>query len=458
VTARPVLPQPVLPLPVPRDAGWRARVDPSPEPTLRNTMLAALATVVFGVGGFLGWATTADLDSAAVAAGTVIVDSHRKTVSHLEGGTLRALMVREGDLVEAGQPLLLFETTQSGSVVAQIEGQFWLSVARLARLQSELADAEAPAFPADLRAVAATMPVAAEGIDLETRLMTARRETLAGQIAVLRRRIGQLRNEIDAHRAQRAATAERLRYTEEEMGAVRQLLDRGYERRPRLLELQRTVADLRGRLGELAANTAQAEQAIAGAELEILNLAANRRSEATDELQRTRASVADLTERLRAAADVLRRQTVLSPQAGKVTNIRYFTPGSAVAGGAPILDIVPQDDELIVEARVATTDIDSVRPGQPALVRLTAYKQRTVPPVEGEVVEVSADQLTDERTGAPHYTARVRLRPDALKDLAGVRLYPGMPAEVLIRSRPRKAIDYFLAPLTDSLRRSMREE
>jgi HlyD family secretion protein len=302
------------------------------------------------------------------------------------------------------------------------------------------------------------MPVAAEGIDLETRLMTARRETLAGQIAVLRRRIGQLRNEIDAHRAQRAATAERLRYTEEEMGAVRQLLDRGYERRPRLLELQRTVADLRGRLGELAANTAQAEQAIAGAELEILNLAANRRSEATDELQRTRATVADLTERLRAAADVLRRQTILSPQAGKVTNIRYFTPGSAIAAGSPILDIVPQDDELIVEARVATIDIDSVRPGQPALVRLTAYKQRTVPPVEGEVVEVSADQLTDERTGAPHYTARVRLRPDALKDLAGVRLYPGMPAEVLIRSRPRKAIDYFLAPLTDSLRRSMREE
>ncbi len=445
-------------LPVPRDAGWRAAVDPTPEPTLRNTMLAAVATVVVGVGGFLGWAVTADLDSAAVAAGTVIVDSHRKTVSHLEGGTLRALRVREGDLVEAGQPLVLLETTQSGSVVAQIEGQFWLSVARHARLQSELAEAEAPAFPADLLTAARTMPVAAEGIDLETRLMAARRETLAGQTAVLRRRIAQLRNEIEAHRAQRAAAAERLRYTEEEMGAVRQLLDRGYERRPRLLDLQRTVADLRGRLGELSANAAQAEQAIAGAELEILNLAANRRSEATDELQRTRAAVSDLTERLRAANDVLRRQTVLSPQAGKVSNIRYFTPGSAVSPGAPILDIVPQDDELIVEARVATTDIDSVRAGQPALVRLTAYKQRTVPPVEGEVVEVSADQLTDERTGAPHYTARIRLRPDALRDLAGVQLYPGMPAEVLIRSRPRKAIDYFLAPLTDSLRRSMREE
>lgn len=442
----------------PHDAGWRAHVDPSPEPGLRNTMLAAVATVVVGIGGFVGWAMTADLDSAAVAVGTVIVDSHRKTVSHLEGGTLRALQVREGDVVAAGQPLLLFETTQSASVVAQIEGQYWLSVARQARLQSELADTEAPAFPAELRTAAMTRPVAAEGIDLETRLMAARRETLAGQIAVQRRRIAQLRNEIEAQKAQRAAAVDRLRYTDEELASVRQLLDRGFERRPRLLELQRTVADLRGRIGELTANVAQAEQGIAAAELEILNLGATRRSEATDELQKTRAAIADLDERLRAANDVLRRQTVLSPQAGKVTNIRFFTPGSAVAAGAPILDIVPQDDEMVVEAKVATTDIDSVRAGQRALVRLTAYKQRTVPPVEGEVMEVSADQLSDERTGTPFYAARVRLRPDALAGLSGVQLYPGMPAEVLIRSRPRKAIDYFLSPLTDSLRRSLREE
>jgi HlyD family secretion protein len=445
-------------LPALADRSWRAAVDPTPEPSLRNTMLAAVAAVTIGFGGFLGWAFVADLDSASVAAGTVIVDSHRKTVSHLEGGTLKALQVREGELVAAGQSLLVFETTQTTSVVAQFEGQYWLAVARLARLQAELADAAMPAFPADLRDAAGRMPVAAEAIDLEARLMTARRETLQGQIAIQRRRIGQLRSEIEAQKAQRAAASERLKYTEEELASVRQLLDRGYERRPRLLDLQRAVADLRGRVGELTANSAQAEQAIASAELEILNLTSARRAEVTDEQQKMRAQIADLTERLRAVNDVLRRQTVLAPQAGKVTNIRFFTPGSAIAPGAPILDIVPQDDELVVEARVATIDIDSVRIGQPASVRLTAYKQRTVPPVDGEVTEVSADQLTDERTGAPYFIARVRLRPDALAGLAGVQLYPGMPAEVLIRSTPRKAIDYFVAPITDSLRRALREE
>jgi HlyD family secretion protein len=445
-------------LPALADRSWRAAVDPTPEPSLRNTMLAAVAAVTIGFGGFLGWAFVADLDSASVAAGTVIVDSHRKTVSHLEGGTLKALQVREGELVAAGQSLLVFETTQTTSVVAQFEGQYWLAVARLARLQAELADAAMPAFPADLRDAAGRMPVAAEAIDLEARLMTARRETLQGQIAIQRRRIGQLRSEIEAQKAQRAAASERLKYTEEELASVRQLLDRGYERRPRLLDLQRAVADLRGRVGELTANSAQAEQAIASAELEILNLTSARRAEMTDEQQKMRAQIADLTERLRAVNDVLRRQTVLAPQAGKVTNIRFFTPGSAIAPGAPILDIVPQDDELVVEARVATIDIDSVRIGQPASVRLTAYKQRTVPPVDGEVTEVSADQLTDERTGAPYFIARVRLRPDALAGLAGVQLYPGMPAEVLIRSTPRKAIDYFVAPITDSLRRALREE
>jgi len=445
-------------LPALADRSWRGAVDPTPEPSLRNTMLSAVAAVTIGFGGFLGWAFVADLDSASVAAGTVIVDSHRKTVSHLEGGTLKALQVREGELVAAGQSLLVFETTQTTSVVAQFEGQYWLAVARLSRLQAELAETAMPAFPADLRDAAGRMPVAAEAIDLEARLMTARRETLQGQIAIQRRRIGQLRSEIEAQKAQRAAASERLKYTEEELASVRQLLDRGYERRPRLLDLQRAVADLRGRVGELTANSAQAEQAIASAELEILNLTSARRAEVTDEQQKMRAQIADLTERLRAVNDVLRRQTVLAPQAGKVTNIRFFTPGSAIAPGAPILDIVPQDDELVVEARVATIDIDSVRIGQPASVRLTAYKQRSVPPVDGEVTEVSADQLTDERTGAPYFIARVRLRPDALAGLAGVQLYPGMPAEVLIRSTPRKAIDYFVAPITDSLRRALREE
>jgi HlyD family secretion protein len=450
------------PVPIADDAlvpAWKVTLDAErPEPSLRGTMLAGALAVAVGFGGFFGWAATADLDSAAVAPATVIVDSRRKTVSHLEGGILDALLVREGDAVEEGQPLLRLDDTQSRAAAAQVEGQRWLSLARAARLRAELGDRREADFPADLLEAARTGPVAAEAVEIERRLLLTRWETHEGQIRIRERRIAQLREQIAAIDAQIDATRDRLRFTRDELGAVRQLFARGYERRPRLLELQRAAAELEGRVGELTANRAEAEQGIAQAELEIQDVRNTRHAEAVTELQRTQGAIAELDERLRGAADVQRRRVVLAPQAGKVVDIRAFTPGSAIGAGAPILDIVPQDDELVLEARVAPADIDSVRVGQPVFVRLSAYKQRIVPPVDGEVVEVSADRLRDDRSGEPYFTARVRLAPDALDALPDVRLYPGMPAEVMLRSRPRKALDYFLAPVVDSMRRSLREE
>ncbi|XKH37390.1 biotin/lipoyl-binding protein [Azospirillum doebereinerae] len=225
-------------------AVWAPVLDAVPvEPSLRGTALAGALAVVVGFGGFLTWGFTASLDSAALAAGTVMVESHRKTVSHLEGGILRDLLVKDGDTVEAGQVLLRLDSTQSQAVVSQVQGQHWTALARLARLRAEQADAAKPAFAAALVAAARDNPVAAEALSVEERLFASRRDSYEGQLAIQRKRISQLRDEIVALEAQRAATADRLRYTEDEQRIVEGLLAKGYERKPRLLDLQRNVAD-----------------------------------------------------------------------------------------------------------------------------------------------------------------------------------------------------------------------
>ncbi|HSK41815.1 MAG TPA: HlyD family type I secretion periplasmic adaptor subunit [Arenibaculum sp.] len=440
-------------------AAWRVTLDAEPpEPSLRRVVIAGTLAVAVGFGGFLGWAFTADLDSAAIATGTVMVDSHRKTVSHLEGGILHELLVREGDHVAVGQVLVRMDATQSRALVGQLRGQYWTTLARVGRLLAEQRDERTITFPEELARAGASSTVATEAMENEVRLMAVRWETHESQIAIQHRKIAQLHDEIQALRAQRKATADRLRYTEDELATVKALFEKGYERRPRLLDLQRSVAELEGRVGELAANESQAKQGIAAAELETVNLRNTRRTEVVDELQRQQVQAAELAERLHGANDILRRHEVTAPQAGKVTNLRFFTQGGVIPPGAPILDIVPQDDELVIEARIAPTDIDSVQIGQSAFVRLTAYRQRTMPPVRGEVIHVSADQLQDERQGFAYFAARVRLNPNALDGLGDVELYPGMPAEVMIRGHARKAIDYFLSPLTDSMRRAFREE
>jgi HlyD family secretion protein len=189
-----------------------------------------------------------------------------------------------------------------------------------------------------------------------------------------------------------------------------------------------------------------------------VNAGNERRTEIARDHQMAQGEVVDIAERLRGTTDILRRHEVTAPQSGRVTELRYFTAGGVIPAGAPILDVVPQDDELVVEARVQPTDIDAVQVGQSAWVKLTAYKQRDVPPVEGEVISVSADRLQDERQGYPYFAARIRLKPERAGALSGVELYPGMPAEAMIRGQARKAIDYFISPLTDSMRRAFREQ
>lgn len=425
-------------------------------PSLRGPILAGLVTIILGIGGFTTWAYSAHLDSAAVASATVIVDSKRKTISHLEGGILKALVAHEGELVKAGQPVLLLEDTRAKAELEQLRAKRIGLEARLVRLRAEQREADDVEFPPELEA--AKSPVTQEVLRAERRFFFARKQMFERKVEIQQKTIAQQVAELEAVKAQTAANARQAELNGRELEAVAGLFKKGYAPRPRLTELETKQSELMGAAGELASRKAKAEQAKAAAELEILSLGNDFQQQVASDIQTAQLELADTVERMTAAEDVLRRIEVTSPEEGVVTNIRYHTPGSVITAGQPIMDIVPKDQPLVVEAKVSIRDVDSVRVGAPVQVRLTAYNRRSTAPLQGRLTYLSADQQVDERTDAAFYVARAEILPESLAANPAATLYPGMPAEVLIINKPRRAIDYFLAPITESFNRAFREE
>lgn len=424
-------------------------------PSLRRLVLATLAVVVVGFGGLVGWAFVARLDGAAPASGSLVTQVKRKTVSLLESGILRALLVAEGDEVAAGQVLLRLDDTQARASLGQARARYFGGLARVARLQAELDDAPGFAFPQEL-VQAARDPAIGALANAESQLFVTRRETHLGTIAVQQRRIAQYQEQISAYAAQRTAHSTRLSLIQEELRAVNTLLAAGFAPRNRALELRRTEAQLQGEIGEMAGREAEARQAIAQTELEILSLSNTRRSDAAREMQDAVNQIADAVERIRSAEELMARSIVVAPEAGAVTDLRFFTPGSSIVAGQPVLDIVPRDAPLVVEAALRPADIEHVAVGQRANIRITSFSHRRVPPLPGKLVYVGADRQVDQR-GEPYFLVRATLDPEAQALLGDATLAPGMPADVLVLQGERRAIDFFLGPLLDGMRRALRE-
>jgi HlyD family secretion protein len=442
---------------VPTIPSWQARLEAeSPPVSLRRLVIASVAVIAIGFGGFFGWAMTARLDSAVPAMGSIVVESKRKSLSIIDPGLLAELKVTEGERVAAGQVLMRLDDTQARAQLGSLEAQHWSAIARIARLRAEQAGEHALSFPAELE-TARDDPRVAALLDNERRVMTDRWTAFESSQAVQRNKIGQLNDQIAALQAQASATRERLSVTSRELAGISELVAKGYATRTRLFELQRHMAELRGNIGELDARVAEARQTIGQTELEIETAAGQRQQDVSKELQEAQAQEADLAQRRRAAADLLEKRTLTAPEAGTVTNIRYFTPGSSIVPGQPIMDLVPGDDRLLVEAPIRPDEIGRVRVGQRINVRLTAYKQHRVPTLTGHVVYVSADRQANDK-GEPFFMVRAELDPGALAPYPEVALEPGMPAEVLVIGGERRAIDYFISPITDSLNRSMREQ
>ncbi len=436
------------------DSGPLARTQRPP--SLRGNVAAGIAVILFGFGGFLVWGYTTRLDSAAVAAGTVIVDSRVKTVSHLEGGLLKELLVEEGDRVAAGQPLLRLDDTQAQSTLRQLQARRTGYIARIARLRAEQAGAASIAFPDEL--MAASDDYARQIITNETMLFDSRRDTLERSIGALESSIASFDADAKSAAEQLSANAEQQALAREQLASFETLFKEGLTTRAQLSSIESGVSELEADASALVAARSRAEQGRAQAEVEISRTRTAWQSEVADALQSSQIELSTIEDAMASASDIVRRVVVTAPEDGIVANILVRTPGGVIGAGQAILDIVPESSSRTVEARLDPRDIDSVQVGAKVQVRLTAYGSRQMNPVDGVLSYVAADQVVDQRTSVAYYVVRATV--DELPTDAGPAraLSAGEPAELLILNRPRLAMDYILAPFTDSLQRAFREE
>jgi HlyD family type I secretion membrane fusion protein len=419
--------------------------------------LARMGTAVLAVLGLLlgGWAATAPLSGAVIAPGFVKVDLNRKVVQHQEGGTVRAVRVRDGEHVKQGQELVLLEDVRIDAQLDLLRTQLDAERAKAARLEAERTYLAKPVFPSDLIS-RKSEPKIAEQIERETTLFRARREALDTQIAMLRKQIAETSTEAAALAEQLGAEERALSLQKEELASNEKLLSQGYVQKTRVLTLQRAVAEYEARHGEHRAEISKAKQRASELELRILSMKNSYAQSAADELKDTSAKVFDLEERIRPSRDASDRQRILAPVSGEVVGLKVFSQGAVVGPREVLMEIVPEEKRLIVEARIRPEDINYVRPGSAADVRLTAFKQRTTPLAQGKVSYVSGDRLVDQQNGQAYYVVHVDVPPERL-ERDGLRLQAGMPAEVFVRTDTRTTLDYLLAPVTSYLRRAMRE-
>jgi HlyD family type I secretion membrane fusion protein len=409
-------------------------------------------------GGLGSWAATAPLAGAAVAPAVVAPEGHRKTVQHLEGGIVREILVREGDLVAAGQALVRLDDIPTRAEAAELEARWYATQAALARLAAEERGSRTVELDAELSAAAMASPAVAAAVAGEAEQLATRRAALEGHVTVLERRVEKERRAIEGLKAEAASYEQQRRYVEEELRSVTRLYEQGLERKPRLLALQRDRSQLDGSIATARAGTGRSREAIAEAQAEMASLRQERAAEVAKAATAARIEAGALAEKLKAARDRLGRTAVLAPVAGTVVELKVRTTGGVIGAGEPILDLVPAGDELVLEARVSPNDIDEVATDSRVQVHLTAYRTRHLPRLEGVVRQVSADRLTDQATQQPYYAARITVDRGELERLgAGVALTPGMPAEALIVTRERTLLDYLLAPVADVFRRGMRE-
>ena len=425
---------------------------------LRRPVRAGVLVVVLFFGGIGWWAASAPLAGAAIAPGVISPDGSRRVVQHLEGGIIREILVSDGSRVRAGDPLIVLEDVQARAGFDALEARFHTLAATQARLLAEQSAAASVSFPAWLIEATSNDPTALEAMVAQRALFDTRAKALEDRKDILRRRIEQLREEIAGLEAQIVADSRQIALIDEEIQDVEQLYRKGLERKSRLLALQRARTDIHGNRAERRARIARAQQAIGETELQIIAQDTAQLEAVNEEASQIQVELAEVEQRLAASRDVLQRTLISAPVDGTVVALRFRTPGGVVRPGEPVLEIVPDNEELLIDARLSPMDIDVVRAGLPARVVLPAFQQRHMPQIEGRVRQVSPDAIADAQTGQRFFAVRVEIDRDRLAALApALELTPGMPAEVYITTGEHTALDYLLGPLYDSLRRTWRE-
>jgi len=419
---------------------------------IRNIGLVVLfSTVIF----FGGWSMLAPIDSAAIAPGVIAVKSHKKSVQHLDGGIVKSLLVKAGDLVQAGDVLIKLDDTQAKAQLEISRGLYTTLLAQQARLVAER-DQKNRIIYSPL--MSEDTPRTLEAKQIQQQIFNTRKSTYQGETLVLKQRIDQLLSKVHGLEQQQISNTSLVDSYQEEIDDLKELLSDGFADRRRLRDVQRSHILKIGEIAELTATIASTQIQIGETKLQILQIEKEFQENIANQLGETNAKLIDSEERVTALRDKVTRSDIQSPVSGRVMGLMIHTEGGVILPGKTILDIVPQHEELIVEAQVSPMDIDRVYVGLVAEVRLSAFKQALTPVVHGRLITLSADRLMDEQTGMPYFSALVELTPESLKKLEKFDLLPGMPAEVLINTGERTLFQYLTQPVSNAFARGFIED
>lgn len=412
-----------------------------------------LFVALFGFGGI--WASTAPIDGAALAPGLVTVSTYSSVVQHLEGGIINDIFVENGESVEQGEPILELDRTQSLAALEIANSEFVALRALEIRLIAERDQSETVDYPAQFLALGNRAEVETEA---QIEIFNARRSAFEGSIEVLGQRIEQLRSQIVGLQALKDSKDELAKSFQEELEDIRALLDQGFADKNRLRAVERNVASFKGEAAELLASISSTEVQIGETQLQIIQQEREFQNTVVSELSGVQTNVSSALERVTANEDIVSRKVVRAPESGLVNGLQVHTIGGVITPGMRIVDIVPQEEDLIIEAQVTPSDIDRVEVGQQATIRFSSFGMGTVPTIYGEVINISADSMVNESTLLSYYLTRVEVSPDSLASLGDLALIPGMPAEVFVATGSRTLVEYLMKPFSNAMARGLRED
>ena len=410
--------------------------------------------VLGGFAGFLGWAALAPLDKGVAVPGKVMVSGHRKTVQHPAGGIVERIQVRDGDRVSAGQVLLRLKQTPLRGQMQSLRSQYLASLASEARLSAESEGLQTIVFSPELLAD----PDAANTLSLQRQLFNSRAQALATEQAGLRETIAGFEAQLRGTRASQASKVLQRAALNEQLQGLRELARDGYIPRNRLLDSERLHAQIDGAIAEDVGRIGQLQRQVLELRLRIRQLGEDFQKDLRSQLAETRTRSDDLRNRLASAEFELANSLVRAPASGVVVGLQVYTEGGVIQPGQMLMDIVPEGEPLLVEARVPVQMIDKVHPGLPVELMFSAFNQSTTPRVAGEVTLVSADRQVDERTDEPYYTLRAQVSTAGMQQLDGVQIRPGMPVETFVKTGERSMLNYLFKPLLDRTHMALVEE
>ncbi|WP_420332486.1 HlyD family type I secretion periplasmic adaptor subunit [Roseibium sp.] len=419
--------------------------------TVRKHLFFSLFVTIFVVVGIGGWATFTEISGAVVSSGTVVVESNIKQVQHREGGIVRQINVKDGDLVESGDLLLSLDDTVTRANLAVITKQLRELTAQELRLEAERDELRAISWPEDR---IESLGDIERGQQL---LLEARQNSKEGRKNQLEEQIRQFNKQSEGLEAQVTAKDSEIELIKEELADLDGLLDKQLVSKSRVSALRREQARLSGEYGDLIAQIARTKEAISERQIQILQIEESYRAEVLEQLQEARSRIAQLEEQKIAAEDELTRVDILAPRNGYVHQLSVHTIGGVVAPGETVMQIVPREDQLIIEAQVQPVDIDQLAPGQEARIRFPSFDQRTTPELNAKLLTVAADLTQDERTGLSYYTAKLVIDDAEMEKLGSQTLVPGMPVETFLQTGERTVLSYLVKPVTDQIAHAMRE-